>query len=453
METHEHRRNRSIKLAMITSIISKFGTVILRLVSIPVVIHKLGMDQYGVYAMITMTVGLIDVFHIGIGPALTKGISAAVAKGDRKMEKEIFATGFLLSTGLTLLIAGIFATILATIPIPVLFGEKFASHADSMYRACWIGLAVGGSQMIFIICERARDGYLETSINNAWGAVGNVLAAASLLIGIWFFPTIEFLVLAINGSVALCKIANAIHFFLKKKYLWPRFSLFRRGLIKLLAFDGFRFSITYVLSALIEYNIIAFLIGRTAGPEAVSVYQIMITIHFSLTGLVLMVTNPVWPALMDAHGRGHIEWIRKTARKLHLIAPVFALLVAAGLIAFGPWILPLWAGKDFLNSVPENFQVNRLTLLAFSAWFALHIWRQVNQVLILGLGKINLAFWTIVIESLLVLALAGVSIYGSASLAMIYGMIAASIALVSGWVFPLAFIRSVMGSGAEKLEE
>ena len=44
---------------MITSLISKFGTIILRLVSIPIALRLLGIDQFGVYAAITMAVAMI----------------------------------------------------------------------------------------------------------------------------------------------------------------------------------------------------------------------------------------------------------------------------------------------------------------------------------------------------------------------------------------------------------
>ncbi len=449
MSESEQIRNRSIRLAVITSIISKFGAVILRLVSIPVAIHLLGMDKFGVYATITMVVGLIDMFHIGIGPALTKGIAESVAKKDREKERDLFATGFLVNLGLTVVIGGILGYVLATASIPKLFGEKFAPFSDAMHRACWIGLILVVIEIICIICEKARDGYLETNINNAWGAFGNILGAISLMVGIWFFPTIEFLLIAINGSIVMGKLGNTIHFFVKKSYLWPHLSRFRKKLIKPLAFDGFRFSITYVLSALIEYNAIAYLIGRAAGPEAVGVYQVMITVHYSLTSVVLMLTTPMWPALMDAHTRGHNEWIRRAALKLRLLCPAFALVAGIGLIVLGPWVIPLWAGDDFLNAVPESYQISRLTMAAFSAWFLLHIWRHVNQVLLLGIGKINTALWTIVIESALVIAMAGLTVFEGASLTRIYAISALCIALVTGWIFPMAFYRMLRGSRLE----
>jgi len=133
-------RNRAIRLAVVTSLVSKCGTLVLRVVSIPIAIRLLGMDLFGIYAAITMIVGLLDLMHVGIGPALTKEISRAVTAGDRKRERDVFITSILLSGGLTLLATLVFAALLFFVPIPVLFGEKFAPHADVMTRAAWIGL-------------------------------------------------------------------------------------------------------------------------------------------------------------------------------------------------------------------------------------------------------------------------------------------------------------------------
>ena len=66
-ESNADHRDRSIKLAVVTSLLSKSGTIILRLVSIPIAIRILGLDLFGVYTAITMAVGLIDMLHIGIG--------------------------------------------------------------------------------------------------------------------------------------------------------------------------------------------------------------------------------------------------------------------------------------------------------------------------------------------------------------------------------------------------
>lgn len=434
-------RDRSLRLAVITSLISKVGTIVLRLVSIPIAVHLLGMELFGVYTAITMAVGMIDMLHIGIGPALTKALAKAVARGDRETERTVFGTSILLSLGLTVLAATSALFLLFNVPIPDLFGQEFASVKETMFRAALLGLLIIQVEMTCIPFEMGRDGYQETRYTNAWGAAGNVFGALLLLGGIWFFPTIEFLLIAVNGSIALAKLGNTIHLLLQRPYLFPRFSLFRKGLVPSLARDGIRFSITYILAAAVEYNLMAFLIGRHVGPEAVGVWNVMITVHFSLSGLVGMITKPYWPALMDAFERRDLPWIAASSNRLRLGGLSFALFAASGLIALGPWGLPLWAGEEFHTAVPAAFLMDRLALIAFAAYFVVHIWRHINQTLALGVGRVSPVARVVVVEALVLVSAASFVLYHEGGIGTIYLSMAGSIALLSGWLFPVLFHR------------
>lgn len=432
-------RDRSLRLAVVTSLISKVGTIVLRLVSIPIAVHLLGMEMFGVYTAITMAVGMIDMLHIGIGPALTKALAKALARGDRETERTVFGTSILLSLGLTAIAAVTAIVLLSTVPIPDLFGKEFAPVQETMFRAALLGLVIIQVEMMCIPFEMGRDGYQETRFTNAWGAAGNLLGALLLLGGIWFFPTIEFLLIAVNGSLALAKLGNTIHLLLQRPYLFPRPSLFRKKLVPALARDGIRFSITYILAAAVEYNLMAFLIGHHVGPEAVGVWNVMITVHFSLTGLVGMITKPYWPALMDAFERRDHPWILRSSNRLRLGGLGFALFAASGLILFGPRLLPLWAGEQFHSAVPASFVMDRLALLGFAAYFVVHIWRHIHQTLALGVGRISAVAATVVLEATALIAVSTLVLYRDGGIGPIYLTMAAVIALLSGWLFPLYF--------------
>lgn len=434
-EAQQGHRNRSIRLAVMTSIFSKFGTVLLRLVSIPVAIRVLGMEEFGVYAAITMVVSLIDMMHVGIGPALTQNIAKALAKGDREREVGAFATALLLSAGLTLVVSVILMLLVAYLPIPTLFGENFAPFAESMRRACQIAIVIVAVELVCVVVERARDGYQETRFNNAWGAAGNFLGAGALIIGIRYFPNIEFLVLALNGSLALAKLANAIHMMVQRSYLWPRLGRFRRALVKPLLFDGARFSVTYLLSAAVEYNAIAYLIGRLIGPQQVGLYHVMITVHFSMTGIIQMITIPLWPAIVDAHSRGDAPWVRKAGRRVRWVGPAFGLVATGGMVALGPWVFPLWVG--------EEFSLDRATLAVFGAYFTLHLWRQVNQVLLLGIGEVSFAVRVVILESLTVFAVVAYGLSRGIGLFGVYASIAVCLAAITAWLYPLHMRRAM----------
>lgn len=442
-------RDRSIRLAVITSLMSKLGTILLRLVSIPIALRLLGIDQFGVYAAITMAVGLIDMLHLGIGPALTREIAKALARGDRKREREVFATCILLSTGLTLLAVAGAALLLYNVPITTLFGNDFAPLSDVMYKAAWIGLAIISIEMICVTFEMGRDGYQETRFNNAWGAAGNIVGAVALVVGIRFFPTVEFLLIAVNGSIVLAKLGNTVHLLCQRPYLIPRFSLFRGKMVPSLARDSLRFSVTYILAAAVEYNLMAFLIGRVVGPEAVGLFNIMIAVHFSLAGIVTMITKPFWPALMDACERKESDWCRRSTKRLCLGGMGFAFLAGAGLIILGPYVLPLWAGEEW-NSVKESFQMDRLALAAFSAYFILHIWRHIFQTLSLGIGKINTVVIIVIFEALFLVSVTSYTLMNSGEISLVYGAMAASLFLYTTWMFPLTFLQGLREMDSEQ---
>lgn len=445
------QRDRSIRLAVITSLVSKLGTIVLRLVSIPIAIRVLGIDQFGVYAAITMAVGLIDMLHVGIGPALTREISRALARGDREREKEVFATSIILSTGLTLLATFAAAFVLFQVPVPQLFGNQFASLSDVMERAAWIGLAIISIEMICLTFEMARDGYQETRYNNAWGAAGNIVGAVALVVGIHFFPTIEFLLLAVNGSISLAKLGNTIHLLAQRRYLLRAWRHFRVRLLPPLTRDSVRFSVTYILAAAIEYNFLAFCIGRVAGPEAVGVFNILITLHFSLSGLISMVTRPFWPALMDAVERHDLPWTRAATRKLQLGGIGFAVLCGIGLVATGPWLLPLWVGGE-LTAVAEPFQVDRVVLLFFSLYFAAHVWRHIHQTVCLGIGRLNSVVLIVICEGAFLASVSGYALVHRGDIASLYAAMTGSLLLFSGWMFPLLFHKGLRESDSVEFE-
>ena len=442
-------RDRSIRLAVITSLVSKLGTIVLRLVSIPIAIRLLGIDQFGVYTAITMAVGLIDMMQIGIGPALTRELSRALAKGDREREKTIFATSILLSSGITLILFFVAATLLYRIPIPELFGAEFESVSGVMYRAAWLGLIIITIEMLCVTFEMARDGYLETRFSNAWGAAGNIAGATTLLIGIWFFPTIEFLLLAVNGSIALAKLGNTIHLLIQRPYLIPRFSLFRTKLVPPLAKDSIRFSVTYILAAAVEYNVMAFLIGRHIGPEAVGVYNVMITIHFSLAGIVGMITRPYWPAMMDAVEREDLPWIVRSSKRLLKAGLGFGVICGIGLIVAGTFTLELWIGEGF-REVATGFHIDRATLAAFSAYFLVHLWRHMNQILILGTGMINQVVCVVIAEALVLISFTTLTLTRTSDLTLVYLTMASTILLFTGWMLPMLFVSGMRSSKTKK---
>jgi O-antigen/teichoic acid export membrane protein len=381
-ESHASRRGRSIRLAVLTSFLSKGGTILLQLLSIPIAIRVLGRAEFGLYATVNLTLSTVAMLQVGVGPALTHGLTQARAAGDEKRQRELGSTAFYLIGGIALLTGLALSCVLLMVPLTTLFGESFAGSESALRPALWTGL--GLFLMLFILnhTERVREGYLEVASNNLWGAAGNVMAAVFAGVGIWWMPQVWFLVLAIYGAMVLGKLCNTAALWRKHPLMLPSLKHLRPSVARHLFSDGLAFSTCCLITGVIEFNFCGWLVGREGGPSAVALFGIFVSLTTMQLGFVVMLSTPTWPAVAEALARGDHPWARMAAKRLYLFGGGFAICSALGLVLLGPWLLPLWLGKDFSN-------IDRPLLACYGLYFIAHVWRHLNHTLMIGAGQVS----------------------------------------------------------------
>ena len=398
------KRNQSIRLAVITSFVSKFGTILLQLISIPLAIRVLGREEFGLYTTVNLTLATISLLQVGVGPALTHGLAGARAAGDTQLQRELGSTAFFLMLGISLLSGLILAGVLLLIPFPILFGDSFAGKEAILRPALWVGLGLFLMLFVLNLTERIREGHLEVASNNLWGALANVIAAGAVCICVWYLPEVWFLVVAVHGAMVLCKLGNTFTLWKKHPLMRPSFDAFRYAKAKHLFSDGIAFSICCLVTGIIEYNFCGWLVGRVGGPSAVALYGVFITLTVMQLGFVVMLSTPTWPAVAEALARGDRPWAQAAAKRLYLFGSSFAVCSAAGLVLLGPWILPLWLGKEFGN-------ISRVLLACYGLYFIAHVWRHLNHAMMVGTGQVSKLVRIQLIESAAIASLSGVALH------------------------------------------
>ncbi|MEM9079607.1 MAG: oligosaccharide flippase family protein [Verrucomicrobiota bacterium] len=421
------RRNRAISHAVLTSLASKVGTLILQFVSIPIAYRTLGPESFGLYSTIAVGVSTLILFQIGIGPALTHGLSKAISKNDKLLEKQYFSTSWFLLLALTALGGLIAATILLLVPLTSFLGSKYAGLEEQLLPGLWLGLAIVLLEFILSHAERAREGFLEVHINNLFGTAGNILGALTIAIGIHFFPTIEFLILGVFGTRALARLANSIHLFIQRPDLLPKLTYYQKPLAREMLSDGFAFTVSQSITSIIELNVCALIVARFAGPIAVGHFNILMQIAALMTGLIIMFTTPTWPAIADALARLDLTWIKRIIKRLWLLVSGLAIASLLGLTLLGPPILPLIYGKEF--------QPSWLLLLAFAVYFAASSWGHTNNSILVGLGLVKKAAAVALLETILLLIPAALGMAFFDLPGLFFGM-ALAMLLVTTWIFP-----------------
>lgn len=429
------RRDRSIRAAILTSFLSKGGTALLQLVSIPIAVRVLGRAEFGLYTSVNLVLSTVLLFQIGIGPALAHGL--AKAGEDAAARRRLAAT----SAGLALLLAlaamGVLAAILLAIPYPVLLGDQYAGREDVLRPALWLGTVLLGLLLLLNLTDRLREGCLETHANNIWGAVGNLLAAAAVGLGVWKFPHVWFLVLAIYGAQILAKAANTLALWKRHPDLRPRPKEWHGPTARHLFRDGLAFSVYSLLTGLVEFNLAGWLCGRVGGPNLASLYGVFVNVSVLQLGFVMMVSTPTWPAVAEAMARGDLPWARAAARRLALFALAFGLAAFAGWTLLGPWIFPFWLGPDFAD-------VQRPVFAAFGLYFFAHTWRHAHHMLMIGTGQVHKLARIQLAESL-VLAIFLYPVLKFGGITGMFALLGGGILLVTGTQLPRLVLQALRG--------
>ena len=427
------RRDRSIRLAVLTSFVSKAGTILLQLLSIPLAVRVLGREEFGLYTTVNLTLATISLLQVGVGPALTHGLTRARADGDEARQRELGSTGFFLMAGIALFAGLALAVVLLTVPLPTLFGEAFSGKESALRPALWVGLGLFLLLFVLNLTERVREGHLEVASNNLWGAAGNVMAAIFISVGVWFVPQVWFLVVAVHGAMVLSKLCNTVALWKKHPLMMPSVKAFRLATARHLFSDGIAFSTCCLVTGIVEYNFCGWLVGRDGGPAAIALYGVFITLTVMQLGFVVMLSTPTWPAVAEALVRNDRAWAVRAARRLYLYGSGFAICSALGLLVLGPFLLPLWLGREFS-------EISRVLLGCYGLYFIAHVWRHINHAMMIGTGQVGKLVRIQLVESACV-AVSGATALHFGGIEALLGTMGVVILLLTGTVLPRRVAR------------
>jgi O-antigen/teichoic acid export membrane protein len=407
------------------------------LLSIPIAVRVLGREAFGVYSVVNVTLGIVALLQVGIGPALAHGLSGAKARGVAGESRHLASSAFFLTAGLAGLAGLLLLIVLSRVPLPWLFGAEFAGMEEILRPALWIGLGLFLMMFLLNLTDRIREGLLETSANNLWGAAGNLTAAAAVGIGIWFVPQVWFLVLSVYGAQVLAKLGNTAALWRRHPDVRPAWSWFRGATAKLLFRDGLAFSASALVAGMVEYYLCGFLVGHHGGPDMVALYGVLVQITILQLGFVMMLSTPTWTAVAEALARGDRAWAKGAALRLYLYGSAFGLCAFAGLVLLGPWVFPLWLGEDF-KGIPRSL------FACYGFYFVAHVWRHLNHAMMIGTGQVGRLARVQFAESALVAALAWPALRwgGIGGMLLVTGV---TVFAVTGTHLPRQVTRGLLG--------
>jgi O-antigen/teichoic acid export membrane protein len=345
-EGRSKERHRRIFLTFAASAFAKVISVGTALISIPLTLHYLGTERFGLWMTISSVIAMLGFADLGIGNGLLNAISEANGRDDHAAIRRYISSAFVILSSIALVILLVFSLVYPFVSWESFFNVKSplamqeSGFAVAVFMLCFVLNIPGG------IVQRAQMGLQMGFVANVWQAAGSILGLCAVLLVIHFEMGLPWLVGAMAGGPVMVVFLNGILFFgYIKPGLKPKFCFVCRDAMKKIAHIGLLFLILQVVVsiAFASDNVV---IARMLGAGAVAQYAVPEKM-FSVIPMILgMVLAPLWPAYGEALSRGDGQWIRKTLTKSLKLAIVFSLPLASIIVIFGPSIISAWVGHE-----------------------------------------------------------------------------------------------------------
>ena len=351
-EGRSRERYRRAALTAVSSAGAKVVTVITMLIAVPLTLHYLGPERYGLWMTISSIVAMMGFADLGMGLGLMNAISEAHGQDDRQAAVRYISSGFIMLSAVALLMVIGFAVAYPVIPWQRVFNVtsqqaiREAGPAMGVFIVCFaVNLPLG-------VVQRVQLGYQEGFINSLWESAGKVLGLAGLLLVIYLKAGLTWLVLAVAGAPPLAWLFNSLIVFgFRRPWLRPSFLNYHSPSARKVLHTGLFFFLLQMGVTLI-YGVDNLIIAQFLGPEAVTQYAIPYQMFSLALVLFNVIIGPLWPAYGEAIARGDMTWVRKTLNRSLKLILLLTGVVSIFLIIFGNKLLYYWVGSQISASLP-----------------------------------------------------------------------------------------------------
>lgn len=342
-------RYRRILMTGGSTAIVRIISALVNLVTVPLTVHYLGSERYGLWMAISSVLALMSFADLGLGNGLLNAVSRANGQKNIKDAQIAVSSTFFILLGIAGILALLFMSSYSFVPWEKVFNVKSelaiqesGSTVMVLFFFMFINMPLG-------VIQRVQDGYQEGYKFQLWLILGSILSLIGLLLCIYFKCGLTLLVMASSSGPLLATIINGFFLFSKRRpYLIPSLKYFDWKIGKQLIKSGliFFFLGLFTLLGNTSDDII---LSQTVGASAVAGYEIVKKI-FIFSMFTQFIIQPLWPAFVESIESGDLAWAKKTLRKSLILSILSGAIISLPLLIFGKQIIHLWVGEQFIPS-------------------------------------------------------------------------------------------------------
>jgi O-antigen/teichoic acid export membrane protein len=418
LEGRTRERERRMMLTTLASVGSRATSVMVSLATVPLALHYLGTEQYGLWLVLTSAVAWLASAQLGIAPSLLNAM-AADGRDNSARGASLVATAWWLQAAIAGALIVILVVLLPILPLRALLnageGVDLSTVQNVAILLC-VGFAIALPLQIANTTFQARqEGYLA----HAWDTLRSLLRLAGVLWAIRADLGLSGFAVGYVLTPLIAGVAGALHAFGRRyRALAPRLRRVSWLWVSPLLRPGLLFT-GLALSALVISSTDNIVIAHVLGPAHVPSYAVAYMLAQLFIMMEMLVLDAAWPAYVEAAAGGDTEWVRRTHSRLVRLLLAGAVVFGIAFIALGRGAIRLWAGETI---VPP------LSLVAIMALLV------VVQSVQLCYGRLMTALGAVRMNMLLGFANAAINLPVSILLARSIGLAGVALGTVIGYV-------------------
>jgi len=340
-------RTQKLKRNVTWSTIIKFGQILIELIKVPILLTYLDTEKYGVWLTIVSILMWTQNFDLGLGSGLQYKLTEAIARDNSDRARGLVSTAYF-SMGFIMLLVFIVAS-------PIIINLNWNSilniHTIDNYELVFTIVSVFlffVVQFVLGLISVVLKAYQRAAISDVFKPIGSIISLV-IIFSLKFFSSNSLLYASLAMSVPFVIVllfANGYYFSRTYATFRPCLKFFDKSLLK----DIYSLGLKYFLgqfAALLVFSTSNILLSNLINPEEVTTYNIANTYFGLVVIFYTIILVPFAAATTDAYVRKDIEWIKRSMKKLNLVALLASITIFIMLL-LSKFAIYLWVGDKVI---------------------------------------------------------------------------------------------------------
>jgi O-antigen/teichoic acid export membrane protein len=399
-EGRSRDRYRRIALTGGTSVVSRVLGVLGSLVTVPVTLHYLGPDRYGLWMTITSMTVLVSFADLGIANGVVTLLSSAIGRDDEDESRRVVTGSVTALIGAMCVSALVAAVAYPLVPWSRVYNVTSAAGIREAGPATLALLVVYIIGIPVSLVRKVRVALQEGYIDNWWSIGGSAVSIAAVLGVVAAQRGLVELILATAGVQLFALIANGVQLLaVQHPELRPRFDEEVRPIVTVILKTGAYFLFLQLCGAL-AYESNSLIVAQVRGSASVVDYALPMKLFMMVPLALGYIFTPMWPAFAEARSREDTGWVRTAFVRAEGLGLLLGIPCVTALAFAAQWLLTMWLHATVIVSTEY--------LVALSLWVLLTLLNGPMAMLLNGYGRLR---FQAVVSGLMVVANVGLSIW------------------------------------------